>query len=112
MTAYFIDHLNHLIPALGLWALLFFSPLIPSLVGLYRRQPTTAQDVEDLLVGQRSWKLLKLYTCGWCQAFWCGILAAVIRCYLQDLWLYFPLYGLAYPVVLYFLSCKIKEHAR
>jgi len=74
--------------------------------------PTTPMDVEELLVMTESWKLLKLYTCGWCQCFWCAVVGSIGYTVNYGNWFHFPLYVLSYAVILYYASCKIKTSAQ
>lgn len=74
MTATLI--LSCWLPWFGLWIALFKAPSIPHLVEvLLTKEPMTTDDVEQLLLVNRHYKLLQLYTCAWCQSFWTSVAA-------------------------------------
>ena len=67
---------------LGLWMVIFGSPLQITLLEKWTGSPCTSDDV-DLWLAQRShWFLLKLRTCLWCQAFWTSLTAVLLQCFL------------------------------
>ncbi len=60
---------------LGLWIAISRSPLVPDLLECWvTKEPMTRNDVDDWLLNQGKFKLLKLWTCVYCQAFWTSCL--------------------------------------
>ncbi len=104
-----MNHMHILLPFIGLWAFVFCSPIIQSLASLLTGEPWTSQDIENWLVEGCKWKLLKFYTCAWCQCFWTSALAACVYAELHGTWILLPAYVLSYSVITYYIACKIKK---
>ena len=66
------------LPWVGLWTVLFCTPLIPHLLELLvTHEPMSTEDVETFLVSHNAMSLLTLYLCTWCQGFWVSVGAGV-----------------------------------
>lgn len=60
---------------LGVWIAVSRSPLVADLLELWvTGAPMTREDVDTWLINQGKFKLLKLWTCVYCQAFWTSCL--------------------------------------
>lgn len=78
------------LPAHGLWFLVFRTPLLPHLAGLLWRQPfMTSEDLSLQLLTRGYDKLFFLWVCTYCQATWTSLLAAIPLA-----WLLSPALGL------------------
>lgn len=67
---------------LGVWAALSRSPFILTAMELLvTKAPMTREDVDSYLINTGKFKLLQLWHCPWCQAFWTSLAFAVsIHC--------------------------------
>jgi hypothetical protein len=63
---------------LGVWVVIFRSPLVPDFLEAWvTDNPMTHQDVETFLINTGRFKLLRLWACQYCQAFWTSCAFAV-----------------------------------
>jgi hypothetical protein len=72
---------------LGAWIAVSRSPLVPDLLEIWvTKTPMLHADVDDWLTNRGNFKLLKVWTCVYCQAFWtscfhsitCGTALAIL----------------------------------
>lgn len=76
-----IEFLRHFLPAVGLWIIVFRSPLVNHLLEvLSTKTPMTSDDVDMWLANRGRFKLLTLRNCIWCQAFWTTVVAVLSYC--------------------------------
>ena len=103
--AAFVEVLQALLPAVGIWIVLFCSPLLPHMLeNFVTGEPTTKEDLRLWLLQQDSWRLLQLYDCRWCQAFWTAVLASLLH---TDLSLFWPLVIAWKTLTFYPITCFI-----
>lgn len=96
-----------ILTSVGLWAFIFCTPLIPSLLSWMIPNIYTRYDVESMLAEQQRWWLLKLYTCVWCQAWWTSCLAAVLHGVTFGPLYNTPIYALSFSPVIYLITWKL-----
>ena len=79
-----------ILPALGIWIVIFCSPLLTHAYEKFiAKAPSTEEDMRQWLMNTERWKLLQLYDCRWCQAFWTSVLASI---FFNEFSLWWPLH--------------------
>lgn len=99
-----------ILPWVGLWVIIFCSPLLCHLLELWvTEEPMTSSDVEDWLITHQYFRLLNLYVCVWCQAFWTTVGGALTYTLAFSTALWFPIYVLTFYPIVTFVLWKIKQ---